>query len=123
MDLLSDRLPEELAEVTMMLSSQSNTKTALSTLFERVGSWSKLLRNAHPIRMMFSKLDVARQRLGISLAPRSHVISQADCVRLLVFYAQKECFSAVIQLLSQARPLPDKHKLADLSPNLTAVVF
>ena len=118
MDLLSDRLPEELAEVTVMLSSQSNTKTALSTLFERVGSWSKLLRNARPILMMFSKLDVARQRLGISLAPRSHVISQADCVRLLVFYAQKECFSAVIQLLSQAKPLPDKHKLADLSPQL-----
>ena len=111
-------LPEERAEVSVLLTRQSSTPSWLSSLFTRIGSWDRLLRATEVILRMRSKLDLLRQKQGVSLAPRCPNSPRPECVKLLVQGAQEECFPGVLQTMKSGKPLPESHPLSKLSPRL-----
>ena len=115
-------LPEEKTAVTVLMTREATKASILSTLFERVGNFSKLLRVCAIILKMRCKLDKIRQKSKASnmipWVPRAPDISQGECLRFLIGCAQSEVLGSSLQIMAGGKSLPENHHLANLSPQL-----
>ena len=111
----ADVLPEEEPapedpKVTALLTSVSSTPVSLHVLdraCERNGSWTRLIKVTKVILSLANIVDRARQRLGVSLAPRQPLssITDQDAINALIRQSQKEGLTD--QSLRQLDPYTD----------------
>ena len=83
-----------------------------------MSSLNKLVRVVTNVVKFIRKIDLVRQKMGYSLAPRQTEISRQQAIKLLAKQAQKDKFQDVIGCLSKGKCLPESLGLSQLSPSL-----
>ena len=90
-----------------------------STLFSRINSFNKMINTVRIVMKLARRADVAKQRLGVHLAPRSSEVAREEAIMLLVHQAQMEQYPDVLKILKIGNQLPEGHPLSELSPCLS----
>ena len=113
-------LPEEKLNPSVLQTKglKNHVSSPFLHLFDRMSSLNKLVRVATNVMKFIRKIDLVRQKMGYSLAPRQTEISRQQAINLLAKQAQKDKFQDVIGCLSKGKCLPESHGLSQLSPSL-----
>ena len=115
------KLPDALPEQVIDVATLHNTVCELSLTYKlstNVSSWSKIINVTKLVMSMLNRLDVVRQRNGVSLAPRSPHVNNAQATKQLILHMQNDSFKPLIDLLKNQKTVPDSDKISQLSPFL-----
>ena len=107
-------LPEQQIEKKIMKTSVSDS-SVISEISHRCSTYKKVINVLKIVFKMKHHLDVTRQRLGHSLAPRKPEPSSHDCETYAIFCAQSDSYSNE-RLMIVNNKLPENHKISCLSP-------
>ena len=118
MPALPTDLPEQVSEVKVLVCSSSKKQepSIAHVLADRNSSWLKIINVMKNLLKIRNKIDMIRQKLGFSLAPRCPEISHDEAITALVLIVQREAFCPLIDLLLNGKALPEREKITELSP-------
>ena len=113
-------LPEEV-EVKQVLSTKvvtagTSNESVGFVICNRTSSWNTAIVIMRTALKLLGVLDQARQRLGISTTERNPTQTMSVAIEKLVTNAQIDSFHEEIIMLTKNGHLPDKNKLAALTP-------
>lgn len=114
----ADELPEVKSKQTTLKTTVKDCRTILTTLCSKISSLSKIVNVVVVLMKLLNKIDLVRQNLGISLAPRNTFLSFNACLNILIINAQHDCFSHEIKILNNGYSLSDSSRILQLAPFL-----
>ena len=110
-------LPEEVTKTVVLATTSAHEE--INQLCVRVGTLYKTVGVAQILLKMMSKLDAARQKVGVCLAIRDPNPSRASAEAFLVEQSQRESFPDDYKWLASGKELPGNNKMSKLSPFVT----
>lgn len=116
-DIHNVHLPEEVADISTM-KTEVIKQDGMSTLIKNTGKFRILLKAMQIILKVKYLLDCARQRLGVSLAPRDPRPPEKDAEIVLIISEQSRHCKAELDAISNCNSLPENSRLSSLSPIL-----
>ena len=108
------QLPEERV-VKESLKTMSADTSIINQMYRKFSSFVKLVNTLEVVLKVGYLLDLARQRIGISLAPRNPNPSFDECKHVSIQLAQKDSFSSEMQSIDNSN-LSDSSRISSLSP-------
>ena len=112
---LPELLPET-AKEGKVLKTVILENSFISFLADKINDWLKLVGIVRNLLSLKSKLDQARQRLGMVLAPRNGKVRNADAVDTIIKLTQNDMFKDTVAVLNSGKNLPENNKLIELTP-------
>ena len=112
------QLPEDEEKVVKeSLKTMSVDTSIIDQMCRKFSSFVKLVNTLKVVLKVRYLLDLARQRIGISLAPRNPNPSFDECKHVSIQLAQKDSFSSEMQSIANSN-LSDRSRISSLSPFL-----
>ena len=108
------QLPEEKV-VKESLKTMSADTSIIDQMCRKFSSFVKLVNTLKVVLKVRYLLDLARQRIGISLAPRNPNPSFDECKHVSIRLAQRDSFSSEMQSIANSN-LSDSSHISSLSP-------
>ena len=115
---VSTNLPEEVPDKIVCRSEVVPEEGWVQSVLQRTNSFSKILGITCKILSLRGVLDCAKQRLGISLAPRSRMISNEQAQIELLAATQRKYFLSEILKLESNQVVENNSPLYAFSPFL-----
>ena len=110
-------LPEQKPEHVVLKTATAQEKSLTHKLSTKLSRYSVLLGTLKILNELPHRLDIKRQRRGISLAPRPPQ-SPEQTLTIAIKEAQSDCYSDLLRILRDKASVPATHRLASLSPYL-----
>ena len=117
-DFKTVALPEQIHDKIVSCSNIDSSKDLLHIVLQRTNSFIKLLGITSVLLSLKGTLDSARQRLGVTLAPRSSKVTNEQSQIELLLAVQKKYFAHELISLNRQEPVRRNSPLFAFSPFL-----
>ena len=115
----AEQLPGFKEDGTILRTAvRSPSESPITAVFSQISVFRKAIKVVARILRLLYKLDISKQRLGISLAPRQLEVPHQLLMHFIVLHAQHDCFHNEIALLKNNMSLPENSSISDLAPFL-----
>ena len=116
-----DELPESIIEGTVLKVDKQIFESSFTDIYSRTNQFQKATNIVAIKLKMLHLLDKARQRLGISLAPRPFRVPYVTVKEYMIRDAQNCVYYNEICSLKRSKALAESHEMSPLAPFIDGV--